>query len=162
DYYAAPVDNLRSYPMYHPSREPKGYRDLLRSYGPRPLIEPAALKTRADWVEAGRRVFEELDTATSRTADPAVLAAFSDAANIDAGRDPKHDAMDKNGVLLDFRWVVDRDGTLKASFSSCAGCHTRLMPDGSLLRGAPANFDLDVKGATSVLEAGILPSPMPK
>ena len=24
DYYAAPVDNLRTYPVYHPSREPPG------------------------------------------------------------------------------------------------------------------------------------------
>jgi hypothetical protein len=28
---------------------------------------------------------------------------------------------------------VTNDGTLKMSISSCSGCHTRLMPDGSLL-----------------------------
>src|SRR5258706_460322 len=162
EYYAAPVDNLRTYPVYHPDREPKGYRDLLRSYGARPLIEPEKLKTKSDWIAAGRRVFEELDTAVCRTDDPTVLAYFSDAKAVDAHRDAAHDAVDKDGVLLDYRWVVDKGGKMKMSLSSRAGCHTRLMPDGSLLRGAPSNFDLaDSPEADSML-AQLLPSPMPK
>ncbi len=162
EYYAAPVDNLRTYPVYHPDREPKGYRDLLCSYGARLLIEPEKLKTKSDWIAAGRRVFEELDTAVCRTDDPTVLAYFSDAKAVDAHRDAAHDAVDKDGVLLDYRWVVDKGGKLKMSLSSCAGCHTRLMPDGSLLRGAPSNFDLaDSPEADSML-AQLLPSPMPK
>lgn len=161
-YYAAPVDNLRTYPVYHPAREPRGYREMLRSRGPRPLIEPETLRTKADWIEAGRRVFDELDTAVCRTDDPSVLAAFSDPAAVDARRDAAHDAVDKDGVLLDYRWVVDRDGKLKMSLSSCAGCHTRLMPDGTLLRGAPSNFDLADSHAVDVMLAQLLPSPMPK
>jgi len=58
EYYAAPVDNLRSYPVYHPRFEPPGYRQWMISQGPQPLIEPEQLKTKADWIEAGRRVFE--------------------------------------------------------------------------------------------------------
>lgn len=149
EYYAAPVDNLRTYPVYHPSREPAGYREGLVHAGPKPLIEPAKLATEADWIEAGRRVFEELDTADSRTDDPAVIAHFTDAAAVDKYRDEYHDTMTKDGVLLDYRWVVDRDGKLKISFWSCAGCHTRLMPDGSLLPGAPCNFDLSDAPAVS-------------
>jgi hypothetical protein len=142
EYYDAPVDNLRTYPVYHPRFEPRGYRELLRMQGPQPLIERSKLKTRADWIEAGRRVFEQLDTALSRTADPAVIAHFSDAKSVDRYRDESHDVMTPAGVLLDYRWVVDLDGTLKLSLSSCSGCHTRLMPDGSLLAGAPSNFNL--------------------
>jgi hypothetical protein len=141
-YYAAPVDNLRTYPVYHPDREPAGYRESLLARGPQPLIEPRELHTRADWIEAGRRVFEELDTPASRSDDPLVLAHFSDGKAVDKYRDASHDTMSKDGVLLDYRWVVEKDGKLKLSFSSCAGCHTRVMPDGSLLRGAPCNFDL--------------------
>src|SRR5689334_16273784 len=63
EYYAAPVDDLRTYPVYLPSREPPGYRDRLRALGPRRLIEPEKLKTKSEWIEAGRRVFDELDTA---------------------------------------------------------------------------------------------------
>jgi hypothetical protein len=150
-YYAAPVDNLRTYPVYHPSREPAGYREWLLEQGSRPLIEPIKLRTRADWIAAGKRVFEELDTAASRSADPVVIAHFSDAASVDAHRDAAHDAMTRDGVLLDYRWVVDRDGELKISFSSCFGCHTRLMPDGSLLEGAPCNYDIGDAPAVGIM-----------
>src|SRR2546427_5102821 len=29
EYYAAPVDNLRTYPVYAPDKEPKGYREWM-------------------------------------------------------------------------------------------------------------------------------------
>src|SRR5690242_3700484 len=61
EYYAAPVDNLRSYPVYYPGREPAGYWEKLQKIGPQPLIEPEKLKSEADWIAAGRKVFEELD-----------------------------------------------------------------------------------------------------
>jgi hypothetical protein len=47
-YYAAPVDNLRTYPVYHPAREPKGYRDSLLQRGPQPLIDMTQLHTETD------------------------------------------------------------------------------------------------------------------
>jgi mono/diheme cytochrome c family protein len=151
EYYAAPIDNLRTYPVYHPSREPAGYREWMKRQGPRPLIEPSALSTKADWIEAGRRVFEQLDTAASRSSDPLVLEQFSDPRSVDKYMDSTHDVMTPDGVLLDYLWVVDLDGTLKLSSSSCGGCHTRLMPDGSLLRGAPSNFDLADSPAADVM-----------
>lgn len=147
EYYAAPVDNLRTYPVYHPDREPPGYRDWIRRQGPRPIIEPETLRTEADWIEAGRKVFEELDTPDSRSADPAVIAHFTSAAAVDAYRDDHHDVITREGVLLDYRWVVQADGTLAISFTSCAGCHSRLMPDGTVLSGAPSNFDLSAAPA---------------
>ena len=42
EYYAAPVDNLRTYPVYHPDWEPEGYRESLVRAGPQRLIEPDA------------------------------------------------------------------------------------------------------------------------
>jgi hypothetical protein len=39
EYYALPVENLRSYPVYMPGREPVGYWDMLQHIGPKPLIE---------------------------------------------------------------------------------------------------------------------------
>jgi hypothetical protein len=151
EYYAAPIDNLRTYPVYHPSREPAGYREGLLRLGPQPLIEPDKLQTRADWIEAGRRVFEELDTAASRSDSPLVLAHFSSAEAVDAYRDEHYDVMSRDGVLIDYRWVVDLDGRLKMSLSSCSGCHTRLMPDGTLLPGAPSNFNLSAAPAVMAL-----------
>lgn len=159
EYYAAPIDNLRTYPVYHPRFEPPGYREWMLAQGPQPLIEPEKLETKADWIEAGRRVFDELDTAVTRTDDPVVIGYFSDAAAIDECRDASHDALTRDGIILEYRWVVDRDRKLKISTTSCASCHTRLMPDGTLLRGAPSNYDLADSPATRVLLSRFEPTP---
>jgi len=151
EYYALPVDNLRTYPVYHPRYEPVGYRAWLKKQGPQPLIKTAMLKAESDWIEAGKRVFEELDIAISRTDDPIVLSHFSDAAAIDLYRDEHGDVLDRNGVILTYRWVVDTDRKLKISLSSCSSCHTQLMPDGSLLHGAPSNYDLSFSPAADFL-----------
>src|SRR3954463_13783408 len=59
EYYRAPIDNLRTYPVYYPGREPAGYWEMLQKVGPKLLIEPETFKTDADWIRAGKRVFEE-------------------------------------------------------------------------------------------------------
>lgn len=158
-YYAAPVDNLRSFPVYHPAHEPPGYREGLLARGAQPLIEPEKLKTRAEWIEAGRIVFESLETPQSRSEDPEVIAHFSSAEAIDRWRDAAHDVMTPDGILLDYRWVVTEDRRLQLSVSSCSGCHTRVMPDGSLLPGAPCNFDLSDAPVLTKLLDPILPMP---
>src|SRR5262245_60339747 len=56
-YYAMPEYNLRSYPVYMPGREPKGYWEMLQRVGPQRLFEPEKLKTEADWIAAGERIF---------------------------------------------------------------------------------------------------------
>jgi hypothetical protein len=158
EYYALPVDDLRSYPVYHPRFEPPGYREGLIARGPQPLIEPEKLKTRADWIAAGRIVFESIETPSSRSDDPRVIAHFTDADAIDRYRDASHDVISADGVILDYRWVVERDGKLKLSLSSCFGCHSRLMPDGSVLYGAPCNYDLSDAPAVQVMLDKIAPT----
>ena len=150
-YYARPVDNLRTWPVYHPRFEPPGYREELLRKGPQPLITLESLHTAQDWIEIGRVVFESLDTPASRTADPAVLAHFTSAESVDRHRDAHHDVLTRDGILLDYRWVVDLDGQLKLSLSSCFGCHSRRLDDGSLLVGAPSNYDLGDSEATGAL-----------
>lgn len=133
EYYAAPVDNLRTYPVYHPDFEPKGYRESLKKQGPQPMIEPAKLRTERDWIEAGRRVFEGLDLPVTRTDDPRIFKYLGDREAI-----KKDEAeVTKDGVILPMRYVVDKDGKLKVALADCAGCHSRLMPDKSVLLGAP-------------------------
>lgn len=42
EYYAGQEDNLRTYPVYHPDREPKGNRLLQSSLTPRPVVPRSA------------------------------------------------------------------------------------------------------------------------
>ena len=64
------MENLQTYPVYFPGREPEGYWEMLQHVGPKPLIEPEHLKTESDWIEAGRRVFDEANDLHLRTLNP--------------------------------------------------------------------------------------------
>ena len=70
EYYALKVENLRTYPVYAPGREPEGYWKKLQELGPQPLIDTRELQTEADWINAGKRVFDEVDFLHLRTLDP--------------------------------------------------------------------------------------------
>jgi hypothetical protein len=138
EYYAAPVDNLRTYPVYHPDYEPKAYQQWLKQQGAQPLLEPEKLKTEADWIEAGRRVFEEYDVPLVRTNDPRALQYLQDREAL------KKDGVSvtRDGVIAGIRWVVENNGELKLGLSECSACHTRLMDDGTVIRGAQGNVNL--------------------
>jgi len=134
EYYAAPVDNLRTYAVYYPGREPSDYWEFLNTVGPQPLIEPEKLKSKADWVEAGREVFHQHDMIGVRLLDPAVIARARDPSVYEeAEYEPRSD-----GTVPDLRWVPTEDGVALGS-KNCASCHQRVMPDGSILDGAPVN-----------------------
>jgi cytochrome c1 len=131
EYYAVPVGEwVRSYPVYYPGREPEGYWQMLQSKKPEPLIAPGA-RTEAEWIQAGRLAFDEMDVPGFRTTDPKFIA------RIRSGEDFKksgHRAL-KDGTVTGWRWVPTSAG-LALSISECAGCHLRVMPDGTVLRGA--------------------------
>lgn len=142
EYYKAPLDNLRTYPVYFPGREPAGYWEMLQKIGPQPLIEPVTLKTEADWIRAGMRVFEEFDVPAVRSFAPEI---------IEKARNPETYAKWRgkprpDGTLPDIRWVPTAQGVALGGVN-CAGCHERLMPDQTILRGAPPNEDASPLGA---------------
>src|SRR5438552_1155236 len=74
EYYAAPVDNLRTYPVYDPDREPAAYWEALQKKTPEPLIQIDRSRSEAEWVRDGQRVFDELDFWRSRVYDPQIIA----------------------------------------------------------------------------------------
>ena len=148
EYYAAPVDNLRTYPVYHPDREPKGYLEWMKKQGARPLVELDKLKSESDWLEAGRRVFDEVDFALSRTDDPRIFKYLQDREAI------KRDGVriTKDGVILGYRWVVEKNGEVKIAFGECSACHMRVMQDGSVVRGAQGNANFANEISTVLIE----------
>ena len=124
EYYRAPIENVRTYPVYAPDREPKGYWDLLNSIGPKPLIEPEKIKTDREWVDAGRRVFEEFDFVASRRYDEELIRKLrcSSITRLERKIEPLPD-----GTLPYVRWVVTQKG-IAISLKECAGCHLRWVP----------------------------------
>jgi hypothetical protein len=148
EYYAAPIDNVRTYPVYAPDKEPKGYREWILKQGRQRLIEPEKLKTERDWIEAGRTVFAGLDFRVTRTDDPRVIKFLSDAEAVRKGGD----SISKDGILPALRWSVGEDGKLKVSLADCSGCHSRLMPDGSVLLGAQGNLGFAFESVGVVVE----------
>jgi mono/diheme cytochrome c family protein len=157
EYYRAPIDNLRTYPFYFPGREPAGYWDMLQSVGPKPLIDAGALTSEADWARAGQRVFDEYDIPAFRVLDPKIVAlARTPEGFAKSSVTPRPD-----GTLSDLRWIPTAQG-VALGLSNCAACHTRLMPDGTLVRGAPpteipapiGRFRMGRWGASAVELAG--------
>jgi hypothetical protein len=131
-YYAIPIDNLRTYPAYFPGREPAGYWEMLQHIGPKPLIEPDTLTTETEWISAGRRVFDELDDLHLRTLDPQFIAAAR-----------SREALERtlaralpDGTVFGMRWVPTSRG-VALTFSNCSFCHVQYLSDGTRVPGAP-------------------------
>jgi mono/diheme cytochrome c family protein len=134
EYYAAPVAEwVRTYPVYFPGREPEGYWQMLQSKKPEPLVAPGA-RTEAEWVAAGKRAFEEVDVPALRTYDPKLIAVARNLAEFQKRRGHAQ----KDGTVIALRWAPTSKG-LALTTQDCAGCHTRIMPDGSILNGAQFN-----------------------
>lgn len=151
EYYRIPTRTIyRSYPVYHPSREPAGYMDWLRGQEPENAFEPAKLKTPADWIAAGERVFN---------APVSFGPVFFSAANV---RDPaffKEMGMPvaKDGTIPFARWVIRQKGKVELGSMGCNTCHTRVLADGTVVPGAQGNNPGDRQGAAMLRRAGTSP-----
>jgi hypothetical protein len=138
EYYAAPeLELVRTYPVYAPGHEPAGYWQMLQAAKPERLLSPGA-RTEAEWIEAGKRVFDELDAFPFRSYDPKLIAIFR---SPDEFQKRGGHAL-KDGTIFGMRWAPTSKG-LALSIEDCAGCHSRIMPDGSILDGAPPNPPVD-------------------
>jgi len=128
-----PVENLRTYPVYFPGGEPEGYWEMLQRVGPKPLIEPGKLRSEADWIAAGREVFEQADQLHLRTLAPDLIERARNPKQFE-GRVPLPD-----GTVSDLRWVPTAKG-VSLSLPNCRSCHLQYLADGSTIVGAPT-FD---------------------
>jgi hypothetical protein len=136
-YYRIPVPAIyKSYPVYAPGHEPAGYMESLKQQEPVIVWDEAGLepplKTKADWLRAGETVF---DAPTD----------FDRFVTISETRDPTWYKrigipVAKDGTVPFLRYVVRKKGTVEVGQISCGMCHTRVMPDGSTLKGAQGNF----------------------
>jgi mono/diheme cytochrome c family protein len=134
EYYALKVRPIyKTYPMYEPGKEPAGYIEWLKQQEPEIVFDPAKLKTKEDWIAAGKLVFEsEVQLHPLPPGVPPVNGAIP---------------ASKEGILQPFRdfnrYIIRKKGVLEIGENSCASCHTRVMPDGSYLPGAQGGGGLE-------------------
>jgi len=132
EYYGVAPDNLRTYPFYPVSREPAGYWEWLQKQKPEPLVDPNDMRSKADWIAAGNRAFEEADALLIRSDDPAL---------IERARDPQsfpNAQLQPDGSFPPLRWVVTSKG-LMLSAPACSACH-RLVRRREGRGGAPGGL----------------------
>jgi cytochrome c551/c552 len=136
-YYRIPVRPIyKGYSVYALGREPAGYLDWLKRQDPAIVWDDRgnapSLQNESDWIRAGEIVFD------SPTGARANIAA-------EDVRNPKWLETIKAPVAADgtlpwFQYVIRSKGEVTLSASGCAFCHTRVMPDGSIIKGAQGNL----------------------
>ena len=128
----------KSYPIYAPGKEPPGYLERLKQREPEIVFDPASLKTEADWTNAGELVF---DAPIAYDSDPirrsgCLTCGTSVVSKVGV-------RLTKDGVMPYARYVIRTKGTVEVGILSCAMCHTRVMPDGTVIKGAQGNSPFD-------------------
>lgn len=135
-YYRVPVLPIyQTYPVYAPGKQPPGYLEQLKQQEPVVLWDEngrrPALKTEADWIKAGESVF------TDRVNNFG-LATLEDVQN-PAWWKYIGAPLAKDGSLSRLRFVIREKGKIEIGGFACASCHTRVMPDGTAIKGAQGN-----------------------
>ena len=136
DYYRLPVRPIyKRYTQYDRDREPSGYGDWLRRQDPIVVwddgVHRPRLETEADWIKAGEIVFD-----APVLFFPAFTKTVEESRTFDA---KTGDFSDRNGISPFADYVIRERGTVEIGEGSCRECHTRLMPDGLVIKGAQGN-----------------------
>jgi hypothetical protein len=152
-YYKMPVRRFyKSYPVYHPSKEPKphgkDYLEWLQEQRPVEILHDfSPLKSRADWLAQGpalgRKVF---DAPVGDDTDPFLGIVRTEDVRNPEWYETLRVPYDDRGLVPFVRYVVTEKGVRLGTFS-CAMCHTRVqkLPDGKriVISGAQGNFPFD-------------------
>lgn len=135
-YYRLAVRPIyKSYAIYAPGHEPSGYMEWLAQQEPELAFDASAIRSDADWIAAGETVFE---------APLGYGATFTLAQVRDRGWYQHNQVpVTGNGVMPFSRYVIRTKGVVEVGSGSCLMCHARVMPDGTLLKGAQGNFPAD-------------------
>src|SRR6266850_2413221 len=143
-YYRIPVRPIyKSYPVYAPGHEPQGYLDWLKQQESEVVWDDSGhqpqVKTEADWIRAGEIVFDApIGYGGLAGGEPSDLYVRETQFVRETGTPVARD-----GTLPFFRYVVEKKGEVRIGILSCGMCHTRVMPDGSILKGAQGSVPFD-------------------
>ena len=138
-YYKLPVGAIhKSYSVYHPSQEPAGYFEWLEQQKPEIAFDPTLLETKEDWIRAGELVFDA----------PIGFGGIAPRPDNQYLRDPSWyqatgSPVAADGTLPFYRYVIREKGKVEIGVFSCGMCHTRVMANGAIVKGAQGNFPSD-------------------
>jgi cytochrome c2 len=129
----------KSYPMYMPGREPKGYYDWLKQQEPQIAFNPDEIKSEADYIKAGE-VLYDFPTGFGISIDSTFLN------NINFWKEQWQRmgvTTTKEGIIPQLSIIIKNKGEVTLGGVACGHCHTKVMPDGSVLKGGQGNFPFD-------------------
>jgi hypothetical protein len=126
----------KTYTVYAPGKEPPGYMDWLKQQEPDLIpFDVSKLKTEEDWIKAGEIIFDAAVTINRHSSvDEVRSPAFYEKTGLPVAKD---------GSIPFYRYVVTKKGEVSLGEFSCGMCHTRVMSDGSIIKGAQGNFPFD-------------------
>ena len=139
-YYRIPVRPIyKSYPVYVPGKEPVGYMESLNQLEPQLVFDASKLKTEEDWIKAGELVFDapvfyNAIVQTFQVRDPGWYEKIAT-------------PVAKDGTVPFFHYVIREKGKVEMATVSCAMCHTRVLADGTVVKGAQGNFPFELAAA---------------
>lgn len=148
-YYQIPVRPIyKTYSLYGPDHNPPGCGNAPRNADPVILWDDKGhrppLNSAADWIKAGEMVFESPIIFGPELPQPVAKEFYRV-----VGRPTTAAGIDPFAVC-----VVREKGKVEVGFAACADCHTRVMPDGSIIKGAQGNSPTD-RGIAFVLHGGL-------
>jgi hypothetical protein len=143
-YYKIPVRPIyKQYPVYAPGHEPPGYMGWLKQQEPVIVWDDAghrpALRTEADWVKAGEIVF---DADILFVGENRGVFTLSDVRSPAWYNDTKMPVA-SHGLVPFLKYLIREKGKVELGSFSCVMCHTRVMPDGGILKGAQGSIPFD-------------------
>jgi hypothetical protein len=130
-YYALKVRTIyRTYPVYAPGRAPAGYFESLKGKEPEVVaFDASALRSKEDWIRAGEAIFDD---------SPFPSPTGPDGFRPTPGLNPSNT---KDGIIPAERYVIRQKGLVEeGNGTSCAACHTRVLPDGTAVKGGQLDF----------------------
>ena len=138
-FYARQVRPIfRSYPIYHPDREPAGYLEHLMTIEPEVLWDDEenrpSLKTEADWIQAGEVAYE----APTWPRPLEEMSHYRDAEWIEKIGLP----VAADGTIPGVYFTVQERGAVGVGIFSCATCHNRVDGEGQIFKAAQGNLPL--------------------
>ena len=118
-YYRMPVRKIyKTYPVDVEGQDSAAYLEWLKQREPEVVFDQSKLSTEADWIRAGRFVWESVISPTERP--------------LSASLHPL--------ARRERRYVIREKGHVESGLTTCLECHTRYLSDGTIIVGAQGKF----------------------